>query len=91
MTTLAMHSATLSPLPQTVATLADVPRGRSARIGSVRTQGPLGDQLLELGLTPGTLVDVLSHSRICTQLGVRGFILSLHPSQARDVEVSSVA
>jgi ferrous iron transport protein A len=88
MTTLAAFGVLPASSP-TIRTLADVPMGRRARVGRVLTPGPLGERLMELGLTPGTEVDVLPRSFFGghMRLGLRGSILPLHLDQARDVEV----
>jgi Fe2+ transport system protein FeoA len=87
MTTLAAFAQAFSS-DVTVRTLADARRGQRMRVGHINTPGPLGDRLMELGLTPGTEVDVLWRGAFGgpLRLGVRGTILPLHLDQAKNVE-----
>lgn len=77
----------------TVRTLADARRGQRLRLGHINTPGALGDRLMELGLVPGTLVDVLDRGLFGghLRLEVRGTILPLHLEQAKNVDAVLVS
>jgi Fe2+ transport system protein FeoA len=74
-------------------TLADVPvRGR-ARITAVAGAPGLAQRLLEMGLVPGTEVEVVRVAPLGDPMELRlwGYLLSLRKGDARGVEVERVA
>ncbi len=70
-------------------TLADQPLGCDALIAHVHADGPLGDRLMEMGLTPGTKVQILRQSAGggLLQILIRGYRLSLRRSDAATIEL----
>ena len=71
-------------------TLADLPSGQGARILEVFEPGPSGERLLEMGLTPGTVITVVRRG-ICgdpLQIALRGYMLSLRRLQAEQIAVA---
>ena len=70
-------------------TLAELPVGVSARIQAVGGQGALRRHLLDMGLTPGTMVMVRKIAPMGDpiELRVRGYALSLRKEDARNIEV----
>jgi Fe2+ transport system protein FeoA len=88
MTTFAAFATALPRTQTTVRTLADARRGQRVRLGHIAPGCPLGEQLMELGLTPGTHVDVLERNAFAghLRLSLRGATLPLRMDQAKDVE-----
>lgn len=88
MTTFAAFAPALTVADSTVRTLADARRGQKVCVGRIAVSCALGEQLMELGLTPGTHVDVLERNAFAghLRLSLRGAILPLHLEQAQDVE-----
>ena len=71
-------------------TLADQPLGCDAVIACIHDDSPIGDRLMEMGLTPGTSVRVLRKSAggELLQLLVRGYRLSIRRSDAATIELN---
>lgn len=69
--------------------LDSVSEGGRARVIEVDEPGATGERLLEMGLTPGTVVHVVKRGAwgAPLQLAVRGFLLSLRREQARRIRV----
>jgi Fe2+ transport system protein FeoA len=72
-----------------VSSLADLPLGGEAHVVAVLEPGALGERLMELGLTAGTLVRVMRRGLFGdpVQLKLRGFMLSLRKRQAEAIRV----
>ena len=72
--------------------LADVPVGATARLVRLRGDRAFRRRLMELGLLPGTQLQVLRHAPLgaVIELDVRGSCLGLRTSQAREIEVANV-
>jgi Fe2+ transport system protein FeoA len=70
-------------------TLSDLPQGATAHVESINDPSPMGDRLLEMGLTPGTKIRVIRRSTVGQpmQIMVRGYRLSLRLENARFIEV----
>jgi ferrous iron transport protein A len=70
--------------------LARLRRGQQARVVGVREAGSLGERLMEMGLTPGTLVCIVRTGLLGDpmQLELRGYMLSLRRAQARQIDVT---
>lgn len=83
------HQKNLHP-PQNVDELAN---GQRARVAFVQLAGALGDRLVELGLTPGAVVQLLRRAPFGgpLQLQVRDFVLSLRRAEARAVGIVLIA
>ena len=71
------------------ATLDDLRPGDAAVIECVRDQGAIGERLLEMGMTPGTVIEVVRRAPFGDPLQVRlrGYLLALRREQARAVQV----
>lgn len=71
-------------------TLADAPRGWMARVDDVLGDDPVSLRLLEMGLTPGTVVRIVGRAPLGDplELDVRGYRLSLRHAEAARVVVS---
>lgn len=72
-------------------TIANQPIGQQGHVVWIHDEGPVGERLLEMGLTPGAPVRVVRRSSRNgpMQLEVRGYRLTLHPSEAETVEVAA--
>lgn len=70
-------------------TLDQLPVGRSARIAAVGGQGALRRRLLDMGLTPKTLVMVRKIAPMGDpiELHLRGYELTLRLEDARQIEL----
>lgn len=70
--------------------LAQLKRGASAQVVAVHESGPLGERLMEMGLTPGTWVRLVRCGMWGDpmQLELRGYMLSLRRAQARNIDVT---
>lgn len=70
-------------------TLAHLPIGHRARIKRVGGQGALRRRLLDLGLTPGTMVRVEKIAPLGDPIliSLRGFQLTLRKEEARHIIV----
>ena len=64
--------------------------GRHARINGVNGKGGIRRKLLDLGLTPGTLVYIRKRAPLGDPIlvSLRGFELSLRKAEAAKVEVT---
>lgn len=73
-------------------TLAHLPIGQWARIKRVGGQGALRRRLLDLGITPGTLVRVEKMAPLGDPIliSLRGFQLTLRKEEARHIIVEPV-
>ncbi|MBI2894916.1 MAG: ferrous iron transport protein A [Deltaproteobacteria bacterium] len=69
--------------------LANLDCGRAAVVEEVAQTGPLGDRLLEMGLTPGAPVEVVRRAPFGDpmQVRVRGYLLAIRRAQAEQVLV----
>jgi Fe2+ transport system protein FeoA len=76
-----------------MSTLADVPVGRRGRVRAVGGAPGLAQRLLEMGVAPGTEVEVVRLAPLGDPLEVRlwGYLLSLRKADARHVEVEVLA
>ena len=69
--------------------LHELPIGECARIVRVHGSGELRRRLLDMGLTPGTIVKLLRTAPLGDpmQLCLRGYKLSLRQEAAMDIEI----
>ncbi len=74
-------------------TLADVPVGSRAVVGTIRCERAIRVRLLEMGLVPGTEVSVTRRAPLGDpiELSIRGYSLSIRNAEARGVAVTKVA
>lgn len=72
--------------------LSEMKIGTSARIKAVKGEGVLRKRLLDLGLTPGTIVMVRRTAPMGDpiQLHLRGYELTLRRSEAEKMEIQEV-
>jgi len=72
-------------------TLFDLVSGDVARITRIRGKGALGirQRLLDMGVTPGTMVRVERHAPLGdpVEVEIKGYYLALRMSEAREIEV----
>lgn len=80
-----------SPLPS-LPTLADLRADEPAVIESVTAAGEVGERLLEMGMTPGVVIEVVRRAPFGDPLQVRlrGYLLALRRAQAQAVRVRPV-
>ena len=80
----------MSPSPPPPLTLGDVAVGESCEVVAVRGERRAALRLLEMGLVPGTVVEVRRVAPLGDplELRVRGYALSLRRSEAARVDVS---
>jgi ferrous iron transport protein A len=73
-------------------TLANIGLKTMARVDEVHEPGGLGERLLEMGLTPGTPVQVVRRGMRGdpVEIEVRGYSLSLRRAQAATITVRPV-
>ena len=91
MTSAVAHIAEhLLPAPEAVGTLGELAVGSRARVQAVVEAGAIGERLMEMGLTPGTEVEVVRRGLLgrTLQLRLRGYMLSLHATQARNIAIT---
>ncbi|MBR2783516.1 MAG: ferrous iron transport protein A [Firmicutes bacterium] len=71
-------------------TLDKLPVGRSARIAAVGGEGALHDRLLEMGLIPGTLVQVSKLAPLGDpmELFIQGYSLTVRKAEAAMISVA---
>jgi ferrous iron transport protein A len=76
----------MSTTPQTLSQLA---RGESARVVAVAGGGSMAVRLLEMGLTPGTMIQLVKRAPFGDPLEVRvrGCHVSLRAAEAAQVRV----
>ncbi len=74
-------------------TLSDLQPGESAIISDICCRGKLGERLLEMGLTPGTQVEVVRHAPFGgpIEVRVRGYLLLLRRCEAANILVESAS
>jgi len=79
-------------MQKTIETLADAPLGATLRITAIHNQGAERRRIYDLGLTPGTLVQVESRSPLGdpTAYRVRDALIALRSEQARQIAVVRV-
>lgn len=70
-------------------TLDDVRAGEPVVVEAVVVDGAIGERLLEMGITPGVVVEVVRRAPFGDplQLRLRGYLLALRSAQARGVRV----
>jgi len=70
--------------------LSELTTNQNATITWIHAQGEIVDQLLEMGLTPGTTVALIRRGPFGNplELLVRGYRLSIHKQQASTVEIA---
>ncbi len=70
--------------------LSDLKADQNATISWIHAQGEIVDQLLEMGLTPGTPIALIRRGPFGNplELLVRGYRLSIHKKQAATIEVA---
>lgn len=71
-------------------TLAELPIGKSGKIAVVGGQGALRHRLLDMGLTPRTLVTVVKVAPMGDpiELRLRGYLLTLRLEDARNITIA---
>ncbi|MGC4001720.1 MAG: FeoA family protein [Pirellulales bacterium] len=69
--------------------LSDLAVGERAVVSALHGQGGVGARLLEMGLIPGTSVELIGRAPLGDPLEfrLRGFLLSLRKSEAALVEI----
>jgi Fe2+ transport system protein FeoA len=79
------------PWREGVRRLSDLQPGESAVIAHIRCRGRLGERLAEMGLTRGTVVEVLRQAPFGgpIEVRVRGYLLSLRRCEAENIFVES--
>ena len=72
--------------------LSEMKIGASARIKTVKGEGVLRKRLLDLGLTPGTIVRMRRTAPMGDpiQLHLRGYELTLRKSEAEKIEIQEI-
>ena len=71
-------------------TLADLPRGESSTVLSVRGEGAVTRRLMEMGVIPGVGVRMIKSAPFGDpiEISVRGYSLALRRSEAEAVELN---
>jgi Fe2+ transport system protein FeoA len=79
--------------PQARRTLAELPVGGRARILDVVGGAALEQRLLEMGLTPGTALEVIRFAPLGDpiEIRVRGYLLSLRRKDAAGIVLADEA
>lgn len=74
-------------------TLADLPVGARARITAVQGAPGVAQRLLEMGLTPGTELEVVRFAPLGDPMEIRlwGYLLTLRKGDARGIDVERLA
>ena len=74
-------------------TLDQLPIGKSGRIAAVCGQGALRHRLLDMGLTPRTMVTVVKVAPMGDplELRLRGYLLTLRLEDARNITIEEEA
>jgi ferrous iron transport protein A len=74
-----------------VITLAELRLGEQARVASVEGADDISQRLLEMGLTPGTLVRLLGAAPLGDplELELRGYRLSVRKSEAARIRIDA--
>jgi ferrous iron transport protein A len=72
-----------------VSTLAELSVGQQARVAAVEGTDDVSQRLMEMGLTPGTLVRLLGRAPLGDplELELRGYRLSVRKSEAARVSI----
>ncbi|MGS0765483.1 FeoA family protein [Syntrophomonas curvata] len=72
--------------------LADIPVGSSARVTSISTIGPNRRRLLDLGLVPGSRVDIIRRSPAGnpTAYWIKGTVIALRNEDAGQILVDAL-
>lgn len=70
-------------------TLNDLKPGESAIVISLGEKGPMRRRLMDMGLTPGTKVNVVKMAPLGDpiEINIRGYELSVRKSEAGQIEV----
>ena len=73
-------------------TLKSLPIGKCGKITTVNGQGALRRRLLDMGLTPGTVVTVRKVAPMGDpiELKLRGYILTIRLDDAEKIEIEEV-
>jgi len=72
-------------------TLAELPKGESRTVLSVRGEGPVTRRLMEMGVIPGVSVSMVKAAPFGDplEIRVRGYNLALRRNEAATVEVET--
>ena len=72
-----------------VFTLDKLTPGESGRVVQIRGRGPIRRRLVDMGLTPGAVIDMVKTSPLGdpVEYRLRGYHLSLRKSEAQTIEV----
>ena len=76
--------------PTTKRTVTDLPLGEQARVVAVHGESRVSRRLLEMGVVPGTSVEVIKFAPFGDpiEVRVRGYNLAMRRSEAGAIEVS---
>ncbi len=82
-----------SPMSITTAKLGGIPKGQRAKVLKVSAKGATGKRIVEMGVTPGSIVEV---ERIAPlgdpiDIRIRGYHLTLRREEADNIEVEPLA
>ena len=70
--------------------LSELAIHQKATVKWIHAQGDVGEQLLEMGLTPGVAITLMRRGPFGNplELMVRGYRLSIHKQQAASIEIT---
>ncbi len=73
-------------------TLKDIEPGKSCKVTKVNFKGELHKRIMEMGLTPGTIVEVERYAPLGdpVEFKVKGYHLSLRKDEADKIEVEKI-
>ncbi len=71
-------------------TLTNLPKGRDARVKSVKGNGSITRRLLEMGVVPGAEVRIVKAAPFGDpiEVRVRGYSLAMRRNEAESIEVA---
>ncbi|MBX3246173.1 MAG: ferrous iron transport protein A [Myxococcales bacterium] len=76
-----------------MAHLGELPLGARARVRAIACERPVRRRLLELGVLPGTELEIVRRAPLGDpiELSLRGYRLSLRAEEARTIEVEALS
>ncbi len=70
-------------------TLGDLKPGQEGTVVSIGEKGPIRRRIMDMGVTPGTLVKVIKVAPLGDpiEINIRGYELSLRKSEASQIQI----
>lgn len=70
-------------------TLFDLKPGEEGKVAMIETKGPLKRRIMDMGVTPGTVIKVIKIAPLGDpiEVNIRGYELSLRKEEAKQIKI----